>query len=215
MTSASEHVSEWRPGDPPPIHHTDHATAYSGAKFGMWLFLSTELLLFSVLFAAFAIYRWQDLELFHKGSHHLDWRLGALNTIVLLFSSFTAALAVDAAQRDDTPRLKKNLIVTIACAAMFLVIKSIEYTSKYNHGLFPGGSEYQSYKAFFGLYFVMTGIHGVHVIIGMILLGWVLARAKRGAFSSRYFTPVELVVLYWHLVDLIWIYLFPLLYLVG
>jgi cytochrome c oxidase subunit 3 len=181
----------------------------------MWLFLATELLLFAVLFAAFAIYRWRDLEVFHKGSHHLDWRLGALNTVVLLFSSFTAALAVDAVQRDEQRRLKKNLLITIGCAGIFLIVKAIEYTSKYHHGLFPGGAEYASYKAFFGLYFVMTGIHGLHVIIGAGLLTWVLLRSTRGSFSSRYYTPVELSVLYWHLVDLIWIYLFPLLYLVG
>jgi len=204
-----------RLGDPPHVHHMDSATAYAGAKLGLWLFLATEVLLFSVLFASFTIYRSMDLETFHKASHHLDWRLGGLNTIVLLFSSFTAALAVDAAQKGQQSRVVRNLFITICCAGIFLVIKSIEYTSKYHHGLFPGGEHYKDYKSYFGLYYVMTGIHGLHVIIGMGVLGWALLLARKGRISERYYTPVEMGVLYWHLVDLIWIYLFPLLYLVG
>jgi cytochrome c oxidase subunit 3 len=209
------HEKLHRLGDPPIIHHCDSVTAYEGSKLGMWMFLATEILLFAVMFAAFIIFRSEDLEIFHKGSHHLDWRLGALNTVILLLSSFTAALSVDAAQRDNQKGLIRNLVITIGCGGIFLVIKSIEYLGKYQHGLFPGGEHFNSYKAFMGLYFSMTGIHGLHVIIGMSLLGWVLFRASRGHFSSRYYTPIEMSVLYWHLVDLIWIYLFPLLYLVG
>lgn len=206
------------PQGPPHVHHMDSTTAYQAAKFGMWLFLATEVLLFSVLFASFAIFRWEYLQEFHHASRdHLDWKLGALNTAVLLFSSFTAALAVDAAQHGDNKRVSKNLIVTIICGFIFLIIKSIEYTSKYHHGLFPGGAEFAKpeYKMFFGLYFTMTGLHALHVVIGMGLLTWVLRKSLKNRFSGKYYTPVEVGALYWHLVDLIWIYLFPLLYLVG
>lgn len=208
------------PTGPPHIHHMDPETAYSAAKFGMWLFLATELLLFGVMFTSFAIFRWMYLKEFHLASHHLNWKLGALNTAVLLISSFTAAMAVDAAQHSNNRKVVANLGVTIACAAIFLVIKAVEYTDKYHHGLIPGLDNYsdptfEKYKMFFGLYFTMTGLHAFHVIIGMGLLGWVMSKAIRGRFSSRYYTPVEVGALYWHLVDLIWIYLFPLLYLVG
>jgi cytochrome c oxidase subunit III len=193
----------------------DPQTAYEAAKLGMWLFLATEILLFAVMFTCFALFRWKYLDVFHKGSHHLDWRLGSLNTIVLLVSSFTAALAVDAAQKGNKAKLIRSLLITIGCGFIFLIVKTFEYSHKYHDGLFPGGEHFGEYKMFFGLYFAMTGIHGLHVVIGMAVLTWVLLLALRGRFSPQYFTPVEMSVLYWHLVDLIWIYLFPLLYLVG
>ncbi|MBX7144577.1 MAG: cytochrome c oxidase subunit 3 family protein [Oligoflexia bacterium] len=206
---------------PPHVHHMDPVTAYHAAKFGMWLFLATEVLLFGGLFAAFAVYRWYYLSEFHHASHHLNWQLGAVNTLVLLFSSFTAALAVDAAQHGDNARVRKNLLFTICCGCIFLVIKYFEWSAKYHHGLFPGTAEFngaefnQAYKSFFGLYYCMTGLHAFHVIAGMGLLFWVFRKAQRNRFSADYYTPVEVGALYWHLVDLIWIYLFPLLYLVG
>ncbi|MCO6429375.1 MAG: cytochrome c oxidase subunit 3 family protein [Deltaproteobacteria bacterium] len=193
----------------------DSVTAYHAAKLGMWLFLATEILLFAVLFTAFAIYRWYNLEEFHAGSHHLNWILGMTNTAVLLFSSFTAALAVDAGQKGNNKAVVKLVGVTIACGAIFLIIKYFEYSSKYHHGYFPGQANYLEFKNFLGLYYCMTGLHALHVIIGMGLLTWVLLKAKKDRFSHDYYTPVEIGALYWHLVDLIWIYLFPLLYLVG
>jgi cytochrome c oxidase subunit III len=193
----------------------DPQTAYEAAKLGMWLFLATEILLFAVMFTSFALFRWKYLDIFHKGSHHLDWRMGAFNTVVLLISSYTAALAVDSAQKGDKSRLIRNLLITIGCGCIFLVVKSFEYAHKFHDGLFPGGEHFNEYKMFFGLYFSMTGIHGLHVIIGMGILVWVLVLTLQGKFSKDYYTPVEMSVLYWHLVDLIWIYLFPLLYLVG
>jgi cytochrome c oxidase subunit III len=202
-------------GAPPHLHHMDPDTAYGASKIGMWLFLATEILLFGVLFALFGLFRWRELALFHHASRELTWQLGAVNTVVLLFSSYTAAMAVDSVQRNQNGRLIKNLIITIGCAGIFLVIKTIEYTAKYKHGIFPGGAHIHDFGAFFGLYFVMTGLHGLHVLIGMAFLGWVLLKASQGRYSSRYYTPVEMGVLYWHIVDLIWIYLFPLLYLVG
>lgn len=214
------HASDTVQG-PPHVHHMDSVTAYHSAKLGMWLFLATEILLFGGLFCAFALFRWTYLEEFHHASKHLNVWLGATNTVVLLISSFFAAIAVDAAQHGDNKKVTRNLIITIICAGMFLVIKYIEYTSKYHHGLFPTNPEFNSpefneaYRCFFGLYYCMTGLHAVHVIVGMIFLGWVLSLSRKNRFSPDYYTPVELGALYWHLVDAIWIYLFPLLYLVG
>jgi cytochrome c oxidase subunit III len=200
---------------PPHVHHMDSVTAYNAAKLGMWLFLATEILLFAVMFATFALYRWYYLAEFHAGSHHLNWKLGMTNTAVLLFSSYTAAMAVYAAQRGDNRRVVKNLLTTIACGGIFLVIKYFEYHHKWESGFWPGKENFHEFKNFLGLYFCMTGLHALHVIIGMCLLFWVYLKARKDRFSSDYYTPVEIGALYWHLVDLIWIYLFPLLYLVG
>lgn len=215
MSSMAHTADEVRPGDPPHIHHMAPCTAYGAAKLGMWLFLATEVLLFAVLFCTFALMRWAHLEEFHKGSHHLNVWLGALNTAVLLFSSYTAAVAVTKAQKGDNAGVVKNFGISCLCGLVFLVIKTFEYSEKYHHGLFIGGANFYEFKNFLGLYFCMTGLHALHVVIGMIIMGWVITKARKNRFSERYFTPVELGALYWHLVDLIWIYLFPLLYLVG
>lgn len=224
---STHEVTVDEPGAPPHVHHMDTTTAYEAAKFGMWLFLATEVLLFGGLFAAFAVFRWMYLPEFHHASQYLNRVLGATNTVVLLISSFFAATAVDAAQKGDNPRVVRNFLVTIGCGFVFMVIKYFEYRAKFLHepSLFPTlteaggvplGIQAASYKAFFGLYFCMTGLHGLHVIIGMIVLWWYGVRpALKNRFSARYYTPVEVGALYWHLVDVIWIYLFPLLYLVG
>ena len=215
--STAEHTVQ----GPPHVHHMDAPTAYQAAKLGMWLFLATEVLLFGGLFAAFAIYRWMYLDEFAAASDHLNWQLGGLNTVVLLVSSFFAAWAMDAAQHGENKKAFNRLMITIACGGIFLVIKYIEYSAKYKIGYFPGSDHFNSpefnqhYKCFFGLYYCMTGLHALHVIIGMGLLAWVASLAKKGRFSKDYYTPAEVGALYWHLVDLIWIYLFPLLYLVG
>lgn len=217
----SHHVETVDPQGPPHVHHMDSKTAYESAKFGMWLFLATEILLFGGLFCAFILFRWMYYDEFHAASLHLNPWMGGINTVVLIISSYFAAMAVDAAQHNDNKKVVRNLTITIICAFGFLIIKYIEYSSKYAHGLFPLNAEFNSpefntaYKSFFALYYCMTGLHALHVIIGMVLLGWVLMLARRNRFSSRYYTPVEVGALYWHLVDLIWIYLFPLLYLVG
>jgi cytochrome c oxidase subunit 3 len=202
-------------GDPPHIHHMDSTTAYGAAKLGMWLFLGTEILLFAVMFCGFAVMRYMHLDEFHAASKQLSVGYGALNTAVLLFSSYTAALAVTAAQRGDNPRVVKLFGVSILCGGIFLIIKTIEYSGKYSHGMFPGGEHFHQFKNFLGFYFCMTGLHALHVIIGMIIMAWGAKKAMANRFSERYYTPIELGALYWHLVDLIWIYLFPLLYLVG
>ena len=217
-------TEERKPGEPPHIHHMDSVTAYHSAKFGMWMFLATEVLLFGGLFCAFALFRWMYLDGFHEASQELSVPLGATNTVVLLISSFFAALAVDAAQHGNNKKVITYLSVTLTCAVGFLIIKGIEYHGKWQHGLFPftenwtNGAAFhghEGHQAFFGLYFIMTGLHALHVLIGMVILIWAMRKAFKKEYSQVYYTPVEMGALYWHLVDLIWIYLFPLLYLVG
>jgi cytochrome c oxidase subunit 3 len=203
-------------------HHFDKAdTQFDANRMGIWIFLVTEVLFFGGLFCAFFIFQNWYFDSFVEAHNYLDWRLGGLNTIVLITSSLTMALAVRAAQTNDKARVTRMLAITIACAAAFLCIKFYEYHHKIVEGLLPGGAftaagfHSSNPKVFFSLYFMMTGIHGLHVVIGMGLIMWILLRNVRGEFSSRYYAPVEGVGLYWHLVDLVWIYLFPLLYLVG
>lgn len=203
---------------------------FEASKLGMWLFLGQEILFFSGLFVAYAVIRTNYPEAFADGSAQLDKVMGAINTVVLLFSSLTAALAVRSAQLGQRDRVSLYLVITIACAAIFLIVKYFEYGAKIEHGLLPGQfwhphmehvhlREGQTALAphthvFFGVYFMLTGLHGVHVAVGIGVLAWILWRNVKGEFSKDYWTPVDLAALYWHLVDLIWIYLFPLLYLI-
>jgi cytochrome c oxidase subunit 3 len=208
-------------------HHFDSmAQQQSAAKLGMWLFLVTEILLFGGLFVAYAVYRSLHPEIFHDASHFLNVWLGATNTMVLIGSSLSMALAVRAAQLSRQRALFVNLSITLALAGMFLVIKYFEYTHKFDEGLFPGrwyaphgaalaaGELPERVRTFFSIYYLMTGLHGVHVLLGMVVISWLLWRAARRHFDASYYTPVECTGLYWHLVDLIWIYLFPLFYLI-
>ncbi len=202
-------------------HHFDKAdTQFDAGRMGIWLFLVTEILFFGGMFCAFFIYRAWYYDSFVEAHHHLNKWMGALNTLFLITSSLTMALAVRAAQRTKTGETVKMLAVTFLLAGCFLVVKYFEYTHKIHEGLLPGmhytapaGTAHPG--TFFAVYFIMTGIHGLHVVIGMGLILWILLRSAKGEFSSRYYAPVEGVGLYWHLVDLIWIYLFPLLYLIG
>ncbi len=192
---------------------------------GMWLFLVTEVLLFSGLFVAYAVTKYLHPEMWAEAAKQLDVTLGAVNTLVLITSSFTAALAVRAAQTNKAGEKNGQLVgllgATILLAGVFLVIKYFEYSHKFHVGLLPGthysfeGIEGLFAHKFFGIYFLLTGLHGIHVLIGMSVLIWVMSRAAKGHFYEDYYTPVDLGALYWHLVDLIWIFLFPLLYLVG
>lgn len=299
----------------PYLQHHFHSAAQqeASAKLGMWLFLAQELMFFGGIFLAYGAVRYFYPETMLSAHEHLSVPMGALNTVVLITSSLTMALAVHAAQRGATRALRRNLLLTIALACVFLVVKYVEYSHKFHDGLLAGNyltahgmleeeqtahlqhafrlraapeAVYYSFDpryrvtrdallrafaahqmpvrairradaalsvseaqltrvrafhgaaedptvwgaragantfavtfagkphVFFGLYFAMTGLHGLHVLIGIMLLGWVWQRAGRRDFSRAYFTPVENVGLYWHLVDLIWIFLFPLLYLV-
>ncbi|NQV71660.1 cytochrome c oxidase subunit 3 family protein [bacterium] len=210
-------------------HFVSSEQQFDAAKMGMWLFLVTEILLFSGMFVAYTVYRSWHPEVFVLSSELLNPWLGGLNTIVLLASSFTVALGIHFAQVNNKKGLVINLVLTFLFALTFLVVKYFEYTAKFEHGIFPGaafdphgvshGVDYAMYnvpyaRQFFSIYFVMTGIHGVHVLVGMGLFTWITIRAIKGEFSSEYYTPVENCGLYWHLVDIIWIFLFPLLYLI-
>lgn len=298
-------------------HFESHQQQFDAGKLGMWLFLVTEILFFSGLFVAYAIYRINHPEVFVDARQHLSTPLGAFNTAVLLFSSLTMAWAVRSAQLGDHKTLSRLIVVTLACASLFLGVKTIEYSHKWSEGLlwagaFSYGSELavqsSKFKAmaalslpallmtiagllawlasrrrnsdfgramsiatllvglaffvglsvgygveslthasnhhahemehhghssmaqeeaanvasepaligvFFSIYFAMTGVHALHIIIGMGVMFWLLARSLRQHFGPSYFGPVDYVGLYWHLVDLVWIYLFPLLYLIG
>lgn len=260
---------------------------FESSKLGMWLFLSTEIVLFGGLFCAYAIYRANHPEIFLYAHQFLDKTLGGINTLILIASSFTIAWSVRAAQLGQRKLLIGLLGFTLLCGCGFLGIKAVEYEHKWKHGLLwgtryapetehgqeadaeshgeaaagheatetadagtppleigntnpdrpllgkaaiePAGMaptvdrstshaehppEPKNVQTFFGVYFAMTGLHGLHVIAGMVAIAWVLLRAWRGEFTPGYFAPVDSVALYWHLVDLIWIYLFPLLYLI-
>jgi len=207
-------------------HFVSSEQQFDSAKLGMWLFLITEILLFSGLFVAYAVYRQWHPTAFVEASATLDVTFGTLNTVVLLTSSLTVALAIHYVQRDKIKQCVAYLGTTLVLAGAFMVVKYFEYTDKFEHGVYPGGlldphGEHYAYLAdvpyasqFFSIYFVMTGIHGLHVIAGMAVIGWVAVRAWMGGYSSEYYTPVELSGLYWHLVDIVWIFLFPMLYLI-
>ena len=202
-------------------HFVSSGQQRSAAKLGMWIFLATEILFFGGLFMAYGAIRYFYPGTFLAAHGYLSVPFGGLNTVVLISSSFTMALAVRAAQLGQRRQLMLLLGLTLTLALVFLGVKGVEYAHKFELGLMPG----KFYRAqalgiaglphvFFGIYFTMTGLHAVHVIAGMGVIAWILLRARRGDFSAAYYTPVENVGLYWHLVDLVWIFLFPLLYLV-
>ncbi len=226
-------------------HFNNAAHEKRAAQMGMWLFLVNEVLLFAGLFTAFFMYRFMYTDTFRfLAFAELDWVMGTVNTGVLLASSFTVVLAVQAARQHKSSMVGIWLLATIGFAGVFLVIKYFEYTHKIHEGLLPG--QYFTYDLnesiakvranpvqmahiidgninldnvgtgapmFFTLYFFITGLHGIHVLIGMGLLGWMAFRAFKGEFSRKNDTPIELSGMYWHLVDLIWIYVYPMLYL--
>lgn len=217
-------------------HHFDTPVQqFDTAKLGMWAFLAQELLFFSGLFVAYGVFRSWYPEMFVEAASHLNRPMGATNTVVLLFSSFTAAMAVRSSQLGEKEKTRWFLLLTIICAFIFLGVKYFEYGHKFHEGLLPGhffGHQYEGIfgaipadaevphlpnnaHIFFSIYFVLTGVHGVHVAIGIGIMIWMMIRNERGDFSKEYFTPIDLTALYWHLVDLIWIYLFPLLYLID
>ena len=192
------------------------------AHLGMWLFLGTELLFFGALFAAYTVYRFSYPRAFAAGSHELIMWAGAADTAILLISSFAVALAVLAAQKDSRRLLTFLLLVAAGFGGAFLVLHGYEYYRDYvehhvpgKHFLFHGDASDNKVQLFFVLYFCLTGLHTIHVTIGVILLTVIAWRAWRGEFTKEYYTPVEVSGLYWHFVDLVWVFLFPLLYLVA
>jgi cytochrome c oxidase subunit 3 len=185
---------------------------------GMWLFLFTELLLFGGMFLLYSVYRFQYADEFHIAAKELNTILGAFNTAVLLTSSMTMALSIVAIQRNQKTLSLFLQIITIVLALFFLVNKYFEWTAKIHHGIYPGSEELLSKSSgeilFFGLYYVMTGLHGIHVIVGMFLIAVMARMTRRGTITHDNYVRLENAGLYWHLVDIIWIFLFPLFYLI-
>ena len=202
-------------------HFANMEQQVDATKIGMWLFLVTEVLLFGGLFVGFALMQARHHDAFMAAHHHLDRSLGALNTVVLLISSWTMVMAVHSSKEGKRKKLIAFLLLTLICAGIFLGVKYVEYSHKFHEGLLPGkfyhhqGDTVPGQFMFFSFYFMMTGLHGIHILGGMTVIGWLLWRAIRGDFTAAYNNPVDITGLYWHLVDVIWIYLFPLLYLIS
>lgn len=188
------------------------------SKTGMWLFLFTEMLLFAGLFIVYSVYRFKNQEAFHQAAFELDVTIGTINTIILLVSSMTIAMSISALKKK-----KKNfslilLGITFLLGLIFLVNKYFEWGGKISHGIFPGSETLtargQGDVLFFGLYYFMTGLHALHIVIGMVFIIFVFVYVQKEKLSHDNFALLENSGLYWHLVDLIWIYLFPLFYLI-
>jgi cytochrome c oxidase subunit 3 len=260
MSEAAAHASDahgHHDGSPFIQHHYDDAQhQFDSGKLGIWLFLAQEVLFFSALFVAYIINRTQHPEIFEYASMYLDVKMGAINTLVLIASSFTAAYAVRCAQLKNQRGLVICLAFTLVCAFSFLTVKYFEYSHKGHigtlygakfkpiedpygvplvtegaagahgataHGATAHGADGSTKtpvqppaktNMFFTLYFAMTGLHGIHVLFGIFVFIWLLVRAIKGHFTPDYYGPIDYAALYWHLVDLIWIFLFPLFYLI-
>ncbi len=197
--------------------HIEHRD-YVGAKLGMWLFLFTEILLFGGMFLVYAVYRTVHTADFHEAGKDMNVALGAVNTVILLTSSLTMALSILAVKKGEKRLSMLFQALTLVLAAAFLVDKFFEWSSHIRHGVFPNSPELLAMShgkiLYFGLYYVMTGIHAVHVLIGAGLIAFTLVLTGRGVISSNDYIKLENTGLFWHLVDIIWIYLFPLFYLI-
>lgn len=195
------------------VHRDDEAS-----KMGMWIFIFTELLLFGGLFLVYAVFRAKYSEDFHIAAMELNAFVGTANTVILLISSMTVAMSVTAIQKGDKGLSIKLLAVTLLLATFFMINKYFEWSGKIHHGLYPGSEVMlglnRGQLLFFGLYYATTGLHALHVFIGMAILAVMLFRIKSGKITHDNFVHLENGGLYWHLVDLIWIFLFPLLYLI-
>ena len=210
-------------GGPPELqHHFDTMEQQREASsFGMWVFLVTEILFFGGLFTAYTVYRHLYPRAFAEASRHLDITLGTFNTAVLIVSSLTMALAVWSAAVGKRKAIVVFLLLTMALGGVFLGVKAVEYSHKFHDHLVPGpsfhfpGPHARPAEIFFSLYFTMTGLHAAHMIIGIGILTVLLLQARKGRYTPEYHTPIEVSGLYWHFVDIVWIFLFPLLYLLG
>ncbi|HEX3747358.1 MAG TPA: cytochrome c oxidase subunit 3 family protein [Bryobacteraceae bacterium] len=197
------------------------------STFGMWIFLITEVMFFGGLFLAYTVYRHLYPDVFDVASSSLNVYIGAANTVVLLCSSLTMVLAVRASQLGQKQMIVLFLVLTLMLGFVFLGVKGYEWTVKFQEhhvpgmgfhleGLTPDNAVTQGHaQLFFSLYFAMTGLHAFHMVIGAGLLMYLIFEARKGRYSAEYNTPVDLIGLYWHFVDIIWIFLFPLLYLID
>lgn len=208
----------------PLAHHFDDLKQqHEAGELGMWLFLCTEIMFFGGLFLAYTIYRTQDEAAFAAASRELDLFWGTVNTVVLLTSSLTMALAAHAAESLQRKKLVVLLTATMILGSIFLGIKGMEYHHKYIHGLMPlmglafewQGTSSGHAEMFFDLYFLMTGVHALHMVIGLGVLVVLLVNSSRGGLLGEFSAPVRITGLYWHFVDIVWVFLFPLLYLIG
>jgi cytochrome c oxidase subunit 3 len=213
-------------GEPQAHHHAhqfeDAVQQREASSLGMWFFIAQEILFFGGLFTTYTYYRVGFPDVFAHASHHLDVTLGCVNTAVLIASSLTMALGVLSAQTGRRKQLVWWLLLTIVLGSVFLVIKTLEYQHKFHEGLVPGAhfvyepaAESRHAQLFFGLYFAMTGLHALHMVIGIAILAVLAVLAWRGTYGPHYYNPIEVTGLYWHFVDIVWIFLFPLLYLIG
>jgi len=204
-------------------HHFDNMAQQAEAStLGMWVFLVTEIMFFGGLFMAYIVYRHQSPEGFQEASSELNRVWGTINTLVLICSSLTMALAVRAAQTSKSAKAQVGwLLGTIVFGLAFLGIKAIEYYDKFTHNHVPGphfhweGHFPKPAEQFYSLYFAMTGLHALHMIVGVGIMTVIAVLAWKKNFDEEYYTPVEVAGLYWHFVDIVWIFLFPLLYLIG
>jgi cytochrome c oxidase subunit III len=219
---ASPHAAADHAHHPNLVHHFENLHEQKeAASLGMWLFIAQEVMFFGGLFLAYAVYRNVYYDAFVEASHHLDWKLGAINTAVLICSSLTMALGVHAAALGHRRSTVGWLVATVVLGGVFLVVKFFEYRDKFLHHLVPGpdfrwdGVHAGPAQIFYSLYFAMTGLHALHMIIGVPIILVIAWLAHKGRYGPAYFTPVEMTGLYWHFVDIVWIFLFPLLYLVG
>ena len=210
-----------RPHDSLAHQFEDMAQQREAAALGMWAFLITEVLFFGGLFTAYIVYRMQYPHAFAEASHHLSILLGGINTGVLLGSSLSMVLAVHAAQEGRKGATIRFLVLTFLLGMTFLAIKAFEYSHKFEEHLFPGsgflydGPDPSHAQLYFVLYFMMTGVHAAHMIVGVLLLLVMITFTARGRFSAEYYSPIENFGLYWHFVDIVWIFLYPLLYLID
>ena len=218
------HTEPEHHGHPRLQHHFDSmGQQHEASQLGMWFFLTTEILFFGALFLAYAFYRWMYHDAFIAASAHQNIVLGGINTAVLICSSLTVAMSIYFAQRGRHRAVMIMIVLTMILGMAFLGIKAVEYYEHIVHHLFPGphfqfpDAPHLAAQAqmFYVLYFFMTGLHAFHMVIGLGIYTWLLWRAKRREFSLEYYSPLEAGGLYWHFVDIVWIFLFPLLYLIG
>jgi cytochrome c oxidase subunit III len=203
-------------------HFDDSAQQFQSSTLGMWVFLVTELMFFGGMFGGYTVYRNMYPDAFASTSHFMNVPIGAINTGVLIFSSFTMVMAVRSAQLGQKKVLIAFLIFTLLLGCVFLTLKYVEYHEKWVDHHIPGpGFQYADTRYFhqaqilFFLYFAMTGMHAIHMIVGAGMLIVLISMAARDRFTQAWYTPVEMIGLYWHFVDIVWIFLFPLLYLIG
>ena len=220
----AELAAATRPPAQQPAHQFDDLEQqHEAARLGMWAFLASEVMFFGGAIAAFAVYRFLEPHAFALASRHLDLPLGSINTVVLIGSSFTMALAVRAASLGARRTQVVGLLLTMLLGSAFLVVKGVEYHHKWVDHLVPGPYfDFEGPPAiartawiFFSFYFVLTGLHALHMVIGLVIVAIAAAKASRGAFTPEHHSMLEVTGLYWHFVDVMWIFLFPLLYLIG